>query len=68
MDPTQPRGTIKPQILNSLPIGVETTLVNDSVALVDDPTALVGSQTTQIPDLRIQASTNAPKGYIDYRQ
>lgn len=67
-DPTQPIGKINPQVLNGGPIGVQTTLVDDPIALVDDPHALIGSQSTQIPVIRVSASDNAPVGSINPRR
>lgn len=68
IDNTQPVGLIHAQVLNGGPIGVQTTLVDDPVALVDDPKALVGSQTTPISVLITSASSNAPKGFICARR
>ena len=64
-DATQPVGNIRPQVLSSSPLPAETTLVDDPVALVDDPKVLTGSQTTQIGVLRATAKTNSPKGKIN---
>lgn len=68
IDPVQPIGSIKKQILSSMPISIGTTLVDDTVALVDDPNALTGSQTTQIPFLRVSADSNAPSASIHIRR
>lgn len=67
-DLSQPIGKIKPQVLNGGPIGVQTTLVDDPVALVDDPKALVGSQTTQIPFIKASVSDNTPIVSINPRR
>lgn len=63
-DITQPIGNIKPMSQNGYPIPVNTTLVDDPVALVDDPNVLVGSQITATPAMRTTVSANAPVGAI----
>jgi len=68
MDNTEPIGKIEPQILDSLPIPAGTTLVDDPVALVDDPNTLTGSQTTQIKALGETTDSNAPKVFIKMRR
>ena len=67
-DNTLPVAKIQSQILSELPIGTGTVLVDDPIALVDDPHVLVGSQTTQVKELKASTNTNAPKGSIKQRR
>lgn len=68
IDETEPIGNIKPQIQEAPPFTQDGTLVDDTVALVDDPKALVGSQTTQIQSLGVNTSDNAPTASIKQRR
>ena len=41
---------------------------DDPVALVDDPNALVGSQTTPVSDIRLTSEDNKPQGFVQIRR
>lgn len=63
-DASKPVGNITAQNINQGPIGIQTTLVDDSIALVDDSTALVGSPVSQSVTLGSNTSDNAPTARI----
>ena len=67
-DLTQPVGNVPHQVQSTTPITRDNTLVDDTVALVDDATALSNGLNTPIQGLGVTASTNAPKGSIQTRR
>lgn len=54
----QPVSTIYEQPLITPPFIIDLTLVDDSVALVDDPAALSGGQITIVEDIRSKVEPN----------
>lgn len=56
-----PVSTIYEQPLTTPPFIIDSTLVDDAVALVDDPVALSGGQITIIEDLRTTILPNTPQ-------
>lgn len=59
-----PVSTIYEQPLTNPPFTPDNTLIDDTVALVDDPGALVGGQTTIIEDMRVSVQPDTPKTII----
>jgi len=62
MDPTQPSGNIAPQPLTNAVTTSDATLVDDTVRLVDDSTALVGGRTTPIANFKVSVIPDKPNG------
>lgn len=61
-DPQQPIATLYPQVLTVTALdGAPVVLVDDPNYLVDDPRAFIGSQTTEIEDIKVNTHTNVPK-------
>lgn len=54
-----PSGTIQIQPLTTVPFVIDGTLIDDPVALVDDPTALSGGQITLVQDTHL--AVDAPR-------
>lgn len=59
-----PVSTIDEQALTNPPFTIDNTLVNDTVALVDDPTALSGGQITISPLLKSSITDTPPRSKI----
>lgn len=59
---------IREQALTNTPSIDITTLVDDPVRLVDDTTALTGSQVTPRADSHVYTKSNKPKSYIKQRR
>lgn len=63
-----PVGTINPQPLTVTFITPDNTLVDDTVRLVDDPVALIGSTVTPRADYTVQARQHLSHGWIHQRR
>lgn len=59
-----PASTIYEQPLTEQPFTPDNTLVDDTVALVDDLAALVGGQTVTVKDIRVSIKSDTPSSNI----
>lgn len=65
----KPKGYgIKKQAQTEPPFDIDDTLVDDTVALVDDVSALVGGNTVTMPEIKLQAKAPAVKASIPIRR
>lgn len=63
-----PRVSMKRQSQTSAPVTLDAILVDDTVALVDDTTALSGGPITTAPAMRTKARTTVPSVRIKIKR
>lgn len=68
MEIYKPKGSIKPQAQTSRPPNSDNTIMDDTVAIMDDPNALMGGPTTDTVAGRSTIDIPKPKGDIRIRR
>lgn len=64
----KPTGYIKRQTQTTTPVVSDDTLVDDTVALVDDATALVGGSATSYSAMKHRTISPVPSGRIKIKR
>ncbi len=57
----KPSASIHNQPLTNVPITADDTIMDDTVVIMDDPTALMGGLTTTMENVKSKVSVNKPK-------